>query len=73
MANPPAELTFDFATPEEARGFIAGVREGARLMGDDDPLNRIVETEFVSPPEPWSHGKTGKWVVIVRRRDHTAK
>lgn len=67
MGIPAGDRRFEFATPEEARGFIAGVREGARFMGDDDPLNRLVEGELVPPPEPWSHGESGKWVVVVRR------
>jgi hypothetical protein len=68
MANPAPERRFDFATPEEARGFIAGVREGARFMGDDDPIKRLIAAELVPPAEPWSHGETGKWVVVVSKR-----
>ena len=55
------EQRIEFDAPEHARGFIDGVR----FMDPD----RAVDTTLEAPAEPWSHGKTGKWIVVVRRRD----
>jgi hypothetical protein len=55
MEQEPQRIEFD--CPERADGFMSGVR----FMDH----GRTVTTTLEAPAEPWSHGKTGKWVVIV--------